>query len=321
MVSDLKAQNNVCKLLIPTDSRRWAFYIAAIVTGLFTFLLFFIRESRPSLLLSKRLVKLHKVAGDSRFRIQNPDQAPDFQTFLVLTLTRPVRLFFTDSIVFVVSVMGAVGWALIYLFTEAIPVIYNGFGLTREQSSLMFLAIGLGIVFGIFPRLHDRNVLRKRQAANEHLHPEDKLIGFSFAAPSLAFGLWWLVLTVPPASTLPWYASILGLIPIGFATNEFACTLSGYLADTYTIYASSAFAALAFLRAVLAGLFPLVGRPMYVELGSNWASVVLACVATVFCLTPILFVKFGRGIRQRSKFAKYSLEVTNQTQIENDNVE
>ena len=128
-------------------------------------------------------------------------------------------------------------------------------------------------------------------------------------------------MTVPPASTLPWYATIVGLVPLGFATNEFACTLSGYLADTYTIYASSAFAALAFLRAVLAGLFPLVGRPMYVVLGSNWASVVLASVATVFCATPVLFMKFGKGIRQRSKFAKYSLAVNNETQIEIDNVE
>ena len=321
MVSNFKFESTAHQTLTFVDYRRWAFYIAAVVTGLFTLLLCFIRESRPSLLLSKRLVQLQEITGEYHFRIQNPDHAPDFQAFVVLTLTRPVRLFFTEPIVFVVAIMGAVGWALIYLFTEAIPVIYSGFGLAREQSSLMFLAIGLGIVFGIFPRLHDQNVLNKRQAASQHLHPEDKLIGFAFAAPSLAIGLWWLVLTVPPASNLPWYASIVGLVPIGFATNEFACTLSGYLADTYTIYASSAFAALAFLRAVLAGLFPLVGRPMYVALGSNWASVVLACVATVFCATPILFMKFGKGIRQRSKFAKYSLAVNSETQIEDDNVE
>ena len=60
---------------------------------------------------------------------------------------------------------------------------------------------------------------------------------------------------------------------------------------------------------------------MYVGLGSNWASVVLACVATVFCVTPILFLKFGKGIRQRSKFARYSLAVNHETQIEDDNVE
>jgi hypothetical protein len=216
--------------------------------------------------------------------------------------------------------MSAVAWALIYLFTEAIPVIYHNFGLTRQQSSLLFLAIALGLAFGTLPRLHDKQVINKRHRKKKLLHPEDKLTGFAFAAPSLAFGLWWLVLTTPPASTLPWYATIVGLIPIGFAINEFACTLSGYLADTYTIYTSSALAALAFLRAVLAGLFPLIGEPMYAGLGVNWASVVLAGVATIFCFTPIWFIRYGREIRQRSEFAKYSFRMNSETQIEDENM-
>jgi len=257
----------------------------------------------------------------SHLQINNPDHTPDLQTFTKVALRRPIRLFFTDPIVFVVSIMSAIGWALIYMFTESLPIVYGSFGLSRNQSSLMFLAIGAGIFFGIFPRLYDRRVLRKRIADGKPLHPEDKLVGFTYAAPSLALGLWWLTLTVPPASNLPWYMSIIGLLPIGFATNEFACTLSGYLADTYTIYASSAFAAMSFLRAVLGGVFPLIGEPMYVSLGNNWATVVLACVATLFCVTPTLLIKFGMHIRQRSKFAKYSLRINNETQVEDDNME
>lgn len=278
--------------------------------------LFFIKESRPSRLLSRQLELLQTSTSLFSFRIHNPDHTPDFRTFASTALTRPVKLFFTELVVFVVSVMSSVVWALIYLFTEAIPVIYQEFGLTREQSSLLFLAIACGMILGIIPRVHDMHILDNRRARKEPLHPEDKLTGFIFAAPSLAFGLWWLVLTTPPASTLPWYATIPGLIAIGFAINEFACTLSGYLADTYTIYTSSALAALAFLRAVLAGLFPLVGAPMYTALGINWASVVLAGVATIFCVTPVLFARFGRGIRQRSEFAKYSLRINGETQIE-----
>ncbi|RDL32997.1 uncharacterized protein BP5553_08436 [Venustampulla echinocandica] len=300
---------------------RWVFHIAAITTFVLAILLLFIKESRPSKLLAKRLSMLHRKTGKLRFRIENPDHVPDFKTFTKTSLRRPIRLFFTEPIVFVVSVMSSAGWALIYLFTEAIPVIYTGFGLTREQSSLMFLAIGVGICFGVLPRIHDHTLLRDHDAANKSLHPEDKLLGFAFAAPSLAAGLWWLVLTVPPASTLPWYATIPGLMAVGFATNEYACTLSGYLADTYTIYAASAFAALSFLRAVLAGLFPLVGEPMYAALGVNWATVVLAAVATIFCIVPPLFSKYGRQIRQRSKFARYSLEINRKMQIKDENIE
>jgi hypothetical protein len=309
------------KYLLTVLDRRWVFHIAAIITGLFTLLLIFIKESRSSQLLSKRLTLLHDRTGVTHLRINNPDHTPDFHTFAKVALIRPIRLFFGDPIVFVVSIMSSVGWALIYLFTESIPVIYSRFGFSREQSSLLFLAMFVGIFGGILPRFHDRDLLQKRITKDEPMHPEDKLTGFAWAAPSLAFGLWWLVLTVPPASTLPWYATLPGLIPIGFATNEFACTLSGYLADTYTIYASSAFAAMSFLRAVFGGLFPLIGEPMYVKLNPNWASVVLAAIATVFCAAPVWFRARGRGIRARSKFARYSMGVNRETQLRDENVE
>jgi MFS family permease len=301
--------------------RRWAFYIAAMITGVLAMLLSFIKESRASKLLAKRLDLVRKKTGITHFRITNPDYTPDIQTFVKVALRRPVRLFFTDPIVTIVSIMSAVGWALIYLLTEALPVIYGTYGLTWSQSSLLFLIIGGGIFFGIFPRLHDHRLLQRRAKQDLPLHPEDKLLGFAVAAPSLAIGLWWLALTASPASTLPWYATLPALVPIGFATNEFACTLSGYLADTYTIYASSAFAAMSFLRAVLGGLFPLIGRSMYESLGSNWASVILAGVATIFCITPVLFRRYGMRIRKRSKFAKYSLSINRATQIHDDHME
>lgn len=300
------------------------FYSAAIATSIFALILYFIRESRPSRLFARRLGTLQILTGISNFRIQNPDHTPNLRTFAKTALIRPITLFFTEPIVFVVSVMSAVAWALIYLFTESLPVIYTSFTsppLSRTQSSLIFLAIGLGMALGILPRVHDTHVLSKLQARKKPIQPEDKLIGFAFAAPSLAFGLWWLALTTPPASNLPWYATLPGMIPVGFAINEFACTLSGYLADTYTIYTSSALAALAFLRAVLAGLFPLAGEPMYRSLGANWASVVLAGVATVFCVSPVLFLRFGKGIRRRSAFARFSLKVNEEVGTGNETVE
>ncbi|RFU25011.1 hypothetical protein B7463_g11325, partial [Scytalidium lignicola] len=308
-------------LLVSFASTRWVFRIASAVTGLFSFLLIFIKESRPSRLLARRVALLKSRTGLAHLRMTNPDYTPNFQTFIKVALRRPVQLFFTDPIVTIVSVMSAIGWALIYLFTESLPQIYAEFGFSWSQSSLLFLLIGCGIIFGILPRIHDYRLLKRRSRLQLHLCPEDKLFGFSFAAPSLAFGLWWLTLTIPPASNLPWYASLVGLVAVGFATNEFVCTLSGYLADTYTVYACSAFAAMSFLRAVLGGIFPLIGTPIYTALGSNWATAVLACIATTFCFTVPLFQTYGKRIRQRSKFAKYSLAVNRDTQIYDDNME
>jgi len=186
-----------------------------------------------------------------------------------------------------VSVMSAVAFGLIYLFAEALPVVYGSFGFSDKQSSLAFIAIGIGLLCGIFTRLYDDHIFRKRQSRRQALRPEDKLTGFAIAAPLLAIGLWWFSWTIPPTiSHVHWIVSLLSLVLVGYAANEFDCTLAGYLADSYTVFAASAFAALALLRALCCAMFPLFAHQMFTNLTPNAASSILAAVATVFCSAP-----------------------------------
>ncbi|OBT84330.1 hypothetical protein VE02_07271 [Pseudogymnoascus sp. 03VT05] len=300
---------------------KWVLISGAIVTGVFTLLLLFIRESRPSRLLAQQAAKLYHKKRLS-YPIHSADVTPNLATFGRIALIRPLRLFFTEPIVFFVSLMSAISWALIYLFAESLPSVYASLGFTGPSTSLAFIPLLLGIPLSILFRIHDQRALSRRERANLALNPEQKLTGFVIAAPALAVGLWIFAWTIPPAvPNLNWAISMIGLVLVGFATNEFACTLSGYLADSYTIYASSAFAALAFLRAVLAGIFPLFAPRMYSALGQNLASTVLAAVATCFCGAALLFMKYGKAVRQKSKFAGHSLVVNRATQAKGDNVE
>ena len=302
-------------------NRKWVLITGAIVTGVFTLLLFFIHESRPSRLLAQQAAKLQHKNGIS-YPIHSADVTPNLAVFSRIALIRPLRLFFTEPIVFFVSIMSAVSWALIYLFAESLPSVYASLGFTGPSTSLAFIPLLLGIPLSILFRIHDQRVLGRRERVNLALNPEQKLAGFVIAAPALAIGLWIFSWTIPPAvSHLHWAISMIGLVLVGFATNEFACTLSGYLADSYTIYASSAFAALAFLRAILAGVFPLFAPRMYSAMGQNLASTVLAAVATCFCGAALLFMKYGKAVRQKSKFAGHSLVVNRATQVKGDNVE
>ena len=91
---------------------------------------------------------------------------------------------------------------------------------------------------------------------------------------------------------------MLSLILLGFATNEFDAVLAGYLADSYTIFAASAFAAMCFLRPSLSAVFPLFARQLFVNLGANVGTSVLGAIATIFCIFPIMFVSVGRGFEQ-----------------------
>lgn len=119
----------------------------------------------------------------------------------------------------------------------------------------------------------------------------------------------WFTWTVPPAaSQVNWLVPTVALIPVGFAVNEMAYTLSAYLTDTYLLYSASAFCGLAFVRALVSGLMPLVAQQMYPALGANIAGTVVACFALVFCIAPWVFFRYGRTLRERSPFAKHSLE-------------
>jgi len=293
------------------------FYIAAIVTAIIALALFGIRESRPSLLLEREVAKVRKETGISTLKALNPDHTPDLRTFARQAFLRPIHLFFTEPIVFMVSIMSAVAFAMIYLFTEALPLVYESMGFSEESSNLPFIAISIGLLLGLLTRIKDHHMVHEHEKQDLPLEPEDKLLGFSIGAPMLAGGLWWFAWTIPPlVPNVNWFVSTLALVLIGYACNEFDAVLAGYLADSYLSYAGSGFAALSMLRSLMSAAFPLFAEQMFDGLGANVASSILAAVATVFCIAPPILTRFGKNIRARSKFARYSLEVYQENAVD-----
>ncbi|KAJ5793030.1 MFS multidrug transporter [Penicillium pulvis] len=283
---------------------RWVFYIAAIVMAVLTAFISCIRESRPSLLL------VREECGIATLTALNPDHTPDLKTWARLSLFRPIELFFTEPIVCMVATISAVAFALIYMFTEALPPVYQSMGFSETSSSLPFLAIIIGLILGLFTRIQDHRMISKYDKEGLPLEPEHKLLGFCIGAPMFAAGLWWFAWTIPPlVENVHWIVSTASLVLIGYAINEFDAVLAGYLADSYLSFAASGFAALSLVRSLMSGAFPLFATQMFDGLGANVAASVLAALATVFCIVPPLFTRYGKKIRARSKFARYSLQV------------
>lgn len=290
---------------------RWVFWIAAIVTFSQACFCLLLRESRPSVILKKRLAKLNEKPISSKpFTIDDPDEVLSLHNFVIVSLVRPTRLFFTEPIVFFVTMLAAFASGQIYLFTEALPAIYTQPPLnwSEEKASLTFIPIAIGLALNVIPRFYDHFHLKKIRAQGKIIKPEDKIRMFAFAAPILAIGLWWFAWNIPPRVSAPWIVSFIPLVFVGYATSEFDCTLTGYMADSYTIFCASAFASLAFLRSIVSGILPLVTKQMYHKLGANHATTALAGAATLFCAVPVLFLKYGERLRERSEFAKFSRE-------------
>ena len=288
-------------------NRKWIFYIAVMIMGCTFGLSLGMHESRPSQVLKRKVRAIHETTGYN-LRFKNPDPAPSLQSIVTTALARPLRLFFTEPIVFLVAVMSSFVFALIYLFAEAFPTIYSlaPHNFDERQSSLALIPLAVGLIFGVPLRLYDLHTDSVRSRLNRAPVPEDKLVGFYVAAPILAAGLWWFAWTIGPLVRIHWIASMVALLLIGFCTNEFDTVLSGYLTDTYRTYAASANAPSAVLRALLSAAFPLFGRSMFRRLGSNVATSILAGLATAFCVTPFIFKRYGERIRLAGKFARSS---------------
>ena len=109
-----------------TEIRRWVFWIAAVVEFAQGILSLFLKEPRPSQILKKLLQALNKATKlKTSITIDNPDESVSCHEFITNSLTRPIRLFFMEPIVLFVTIMCDVAFGQIYLFTEALPVIYT----------------------------------------------------------------------------------------------------------------------------------------------------------------------------------------------------
>lgn len=246
------------------------------------------------------------------------EEAPSFKTFISEYMTRPTRLFLTEPIVTSVSLICSIIDATIYLFTEAIDVIYSdGFGYNARHSSLVNLTFTIGPVFSLLPRIYDMHVSNSQRRKKPRAVPEDKLFGFVLAAPLLVIASWYFAWTIPPAvTTVSPFVSMSALVVIGFAASEFDYVLSGYLTDTYGSWAGSANAPQNVLRGLLSGALPLFATAMFKNTGSNGAACILAGIATAYCLVAFCFWKFGKRIRQHSKFAIHDDDDDNVTSAE-----
>jgi MFS family permease len=97
---------------------RSLFYASAIVTGILALLCLGMQESRPSKVLRNETKTVARKTSFDRLSVDVDDGRPDAKTFVKTTLVLPIRLFFTEPIVFFTSMMAATVYGVTYLFVR-----------------------------------------------------------------------------------------------------------------------------------------------------------------------------------------------------------
>ena len=305
-------------------SWRWVFYVQVMSCGfLILLVMVFFKETRGSVLLSRRAATLNKwyearekaglvgfevAVGESgkkqsqrvRWKVKSDEERESLAKMIGISIYRPFHLLLTEPVVFFFSLWIAFSWSVLYLTFSSIPLVFStNHDFNTQQSGAVFAAMCVGAMLSTILSIYQEKIAR--HYGKMSTTAEGRLYFSCVESVLMPIGLFWFGWTSFPS--IHW---IVPTLAVGCATmGIFSIYLAvfNYLADTYHRYASSALAAQSFCRNMLGGIFPLVTSAMFHKMTFAGASSFLGGLGAVLTIVPWVLVFYGPRIRARSKFA------------------
>ncbi|KAJ7067427.1 MFS polyamine transporter [Mycena amicta] len=307
----------VCGAFIAQRSTwRWVFWATSAFTVAVQVLgVFYLRESYAPYILEQRAQRIRRSLEQNADAEKGPvphvrsryaDEGRTWKTVIRIALTRPFVIFYYEPIIQLLGVYMAFVYGVFYLFLTSMPLMFQGvYGQSVEISGLHYFALGIGVTGAsqVNARAMDW-VYRRLKARNGGVgEPEFRLPSMYPGTLCLPIGL--LITGWGAQSHTHWIVPDIGIALVGAGIILNFQSIQIYIVDAFALYAASALAAVSCLRSLCGFGFPLFAQSMYTNLGYGKGDTILAVAAVVIgCPAPIVFWRYGKRIRMRSKFAK-----------------
>lgn len=298
-------------ILVQKANWRWTFWFMAIISGFsFIFLGFFFPESYGKTLLYRKAIRLRKLTGNdnitSEGHIENSKLTA--HEMVIDILWRPFEVIIFEPVVLLINIYIGLVYSILYLWFEAYPIVFSGLHhFTLVEMGVSYVSVMIGILVGgaiYLPVVH-KSFTRKLLAGTMVL-PEVFIPMAIFGSIIMPLGL--LIFAWTASSEIHWIAPLIGAAI--FAAGAFIIfqTLFNYLSMSFYRYLASVFAGNALFRSVMAGAFPLFGKPLFLNLSVKkftvaWGTMILFFLSLIMILIPVLFYLNGPKLRARSKYA------------------
>ncbi|KAJ5362446.1 hypothetical protein N7541_003290 [Penicillium brevicompactum] len=275
---------------ISTITWRWSFWAGLLIAAPGFPLLITMPETYVPVLRAKH-GKSHgeKGATEPKDLAQTPPEGSFFAQMSVV-LSRPFLMFIHEPIVFCCSMYLALVYAILYLYFQAYPIVFQ----ILPGSVLAFLA------FFLYSSHHSKAL--KAGLAWAQSEEYRRLPLACIGAPTIPIALFWLgwssKLSIHPV--MPMMSGVF----FGFGYLLIFIALINYLTDAYKQFSASAAAAASTSRSIFAVFLPMATNSMYGTLGINWASSLLGFFSIGMAIIPFVFIKKGAWIRANSRFAQ-----------------
>ena len=278
---------------------RWVFWILSIVCAFNTIMgFFFLKESYAPTVLAARKKSMESQKG-TKFRFAGEDDRAFF-TKLGHSMLRPLRILFTQPIVFTMAVYQAILFGTNYSLYTNFQEIFgmDGYGFSTTQVGLLYLGPGVGFfiaVWFIVPKIDTvYNYLTRKN--NDQAEPEFRLPLANIGAvliPVSLFVFGWCI-----QYGVHWFPTILSTVFFGLGQIVIFNTVQNYYIDSFAQYAASAIAAGATFRSLIGGVIPLFAPKLFDEAGYGWGLSVFGFLALCLSPSPLLFYKYGGRLRK-----------------------
>lgn len=228
---------------------------------------------------------------------------------ITVTLFRPVYMIFNEPIVFFFSIYTGFAFSVLFGFFAAFPIVFQGvYHFQIGFSGLTFLAIGLGVIFGVTTVIVVDRLWYRKEYVKSHAEgrlgvvaPEHRLYVAMMGSFGLPLGLFWFAWT--SRADIHWISPVLATIPFAWSNVAIFGSAALYLSDVYgPLNGASALAANGLVRYGLGAVFPLFTIQMYERLGIAWATSLLGFISLLMLPIPWVLFKYGRQIRAKSHF-------------------
>ncbi|CDS13299.1 hypothetical protein LRAMOSA05477 [Lichtheimia ramosa] len=282
---------------VGTHSWRWIYWVNMMFIGVMWIAICFLPETYAPVL-ARRREKAKPVSEEDPDLVALPKEST--MTTVKNMLVRPFVMLVTEPILLLMSLYIAIIYALLYGFFGSFQIVFGEiWGFNSGLTGLTFIGVLIGVAFALLltPRF-------EKMYVNSNKTPEDRLPCMMFAAPFIPISLFIFGWT----SHAHWVGPAIAGIPFGFGMVLVYYSANNYIIDCFSHYCASALAAKTVVRSGGGAAFPLFIAPMYHNLGSQWASTLLAFISLAIVPIPFAFYKWGPRIRARSAAATATSE-------------
>jgi len=189
-------------------------------------------------------------------------------------------------------------WGYVYLMFTTFPKVFGEqYHFSIGIQGLAYLGLGIGTTAAMIfsASLSDKMMLVQARKHGHQPKPEARLILMAVGGPMISIGLFWYGWSANEKTY--WLVPMTGTVVLGAGILTTSLPGNLYMIDAFTQYAASALAGSFFLRSLAGGLLPLAGQPMFARFGVGWGASIMAFIALVMCLIPLVLLRYGEQLR------------------------